>query len=259
MSTEFLANVVEGFPFMLAPLSQVKGIASPVLSQSTPDLGTIPASNSLFRTIGGMGEVLTSQAVSFADLLHSGAHEFSSSAVEKAKSVGSAAKNLGEELERKRELIGKHIVSFSDRAMSNFYNSDDKKVAVTFDWISDSELSRISSQLHNQRSQERKEETSRFTRMMCWAFGADAASLTASDVTQRLFFSFVHVYLLLLLIATFPTQWRTYTKVVPSKRSSPPSSSHVVSESDNSDSDDSFERRNTTPRTPASEKVLFVL
>jgi hypothetical protein len=239
MSVDFLSNVVEGFPFLLAPLSQVKGVASPVVAQHTiqPQLSHHSV-NPLVRTIGGFGEVLSSQAAGFAEFIQVGALELSSNAMEKAKSVGSAAKNLGEDLERKRKLIGKHVSAFSTRTMSSLYQPDEKQLAISFDWISDSELSRISGQLFEQQRGEKKEHCGFLFWILSWALGIDVSSLSAVDVTQRIFFSFVHIYLLMLLIASFPAQWTTRIKLIAIKRPSP-LSSHVVSESDNSDSDDS--------------------
>jgi hypothetical protein len=255
MSLDFLSNVVDGFPFLLAPLSQVRGVATPLVSHHSVPQESVHTGNAFVRTIGGVGEALSSQAASFADFLNSGAHDLSSSAIEKAKSVGAAARNLGEELERKRELIGKHVAAFSNRALSPFYATDDKKLAITFDWISDKELSEISGQLNSARQPALEEEMSRFTQIVCWTFGFDSSSLSVGDVTHKLFFSLVHVYLLLLLIATFPAQWTTRTKLVVIKRASPPLS-HNVSESENSDSDDSAEvsfEHHQGPVTPRNE------
>lgn len=265
MSVDFLSNVVEGFPFLLAPLSQVKGVASPVVShQHFSQQDWSNSGNVLVRTIEGFGDVLSSQTANFANFVHSGAQELSNTAMERAKSVGSAARNLGEELERKRELIGKHVSAFSSRAMSSFYSTDEKKLAIALDWISDTELTKISGQLYEKRLPGKGEDGRLVTRILSWAIGMDGSSLPTGNSTQRLFFSLVHMYLLLLLIASFPAEWTTRTKLVVVKRASPPSS-HAILESDNSDSDDSgvdsMENRKTpTTRTDIKiNKRLFIL
>jgi hypothetical protein len=241
MSVDFLYNVVEGFPLLLAPLSQVKGVTSPVVSQHTVQHHLSHDGNPLIRTIGGFGEVLSSQAAGFAEFVQTGALELSSNALEKAKSVGLAVRSLGEEVERKRKLIEKHVSALSSRTMSSFYLSDEKKLAVAFDWISDTELLQISGKLNKHHLREKEEDRyALLILILSWALKIDVTSLSAVNVTQKIFFSFVHMYLLLLLIASFPAQWTTQTKLIATKRAST-EVFKAISESDNSDSTDSAE------------------
>jgi hypothetical protein len=244
MSFDFLDRAVEGFPFLLAPLSQVKGVASPVRTQHVPVQEAGHGSNPLFRTIGGFGEVLSTQAASVAENLH----DIGGAALDKVRSFGDAAKTLGEEVERKRELIGKHVAAFTNQAMSSFYPKDQKSLAVPFPgWISDTELSRISGELYKQSNHRAKKDplNNNFTRVMFRILGIEESSMSTSNATQKLFFSLihtlVHLYLLLLLISSFPAQWTTRTKLIVTRKSTnqSSSSSHNVSDSDYSDSEDS--------------------
>lgn len=239
MSVDFLDRVVEGFPFLLAPLSQVKGVTSPVVSHQAIHHDTHSSGNPLVRTIGGFGGAISSQAANFADFLQSGAHEISANAMETAKSVGSAARNLGDELERKRELIGKHISTVTNQAMSSFYPKDQKSLSIPYEWISDRELSRISGKLFKESKEETPAETGRFAQAVCRSLGLEECSLSATIAAWKLL-GLVHLYLLLLLIASFPAQWTTRTKLIATKRASP-NSSHASSESDTSDSEGSGE------------------
>jgi hypothetical protein len=238
MSFDFLDRVVDGFPFLLAPLSQVKGVSSPVVSQPSSHIDPPSKGNPLVRTIEGFGGALSSQASTLADFLQSGAHEISANAMETAKSVGLAARNLGEELERKRELIGKHVSTFANQAMSSFYPKDQKSISIPHLWISDRELSRISEGLYEKHESEMPPPAGRIAKAACRALGLEVCTLSATDATQRLLFGLVHLYLLLLLITSFPAQWAKRTKLIVTKRASP-DSSHVVSESDSSDSEES--------------------
>ena len=64
--------------------------------------------------------------------------------------------------------------------------------------------------------------------------------MSASNVTQKLIFGMVHLYLLLLLIASFPAKWSTRTKSVVTRKTT--GSSYMVAvpaDSENSDSDES--------------------
>mmetsp|Transcript_1112 Transcript_1112/g.1802 ORF Transcript_1112/g.1802 Transcript_1112/m.1802 type:complete len:291 (+) Transcript_1112:561-1433(+) len=234
MSFDFLDRVVEGFPFLLAPLSQVKGVTSPVITQHAQTQEAVaPSGNPLFRTIGGFGDAISSQAASIADFVQSGAHDLSSSALDKVRSIG-------EEVERKRELIGKHVSAFTNQAMSSFYPKDQKSLSIPFPgWISETELSKISGELSKQSSEAKQDRKRSVTNIVCHILGLEVSSMSASSVSQKLFFSLVHLYLLLLLIASFPAQWTTRTKLVVVTRKGSLNATATQSDSDISDSDDS--------------------
>ena len=229
MSTDFLDRVVEGFPFLLAPLSQIKGVTSPVISRASPQSDSDSQSNPFLRTIGGFGGVLSSQASSFADFLQNGAQEMSANAMETAKSMGLAARSLGEELEERRQLLGKHVLTFTSQAMSSFYSKDQKALSIPHQWISDQELSRISGELYKESARADEPPGTPFAGAFCRLLGLEECSLSFSDATQKLIFGLVHCFLLLLLIASFPTQTNVQM-VVPKKSFS--NSSHTDSDSD---------------------------
>lgn len=243
MSLDFLDRVVEGFPFLLAPLSQVKGVTSPVVSHSSAQNDVKSNGNSFFRTIGGFGGVISSQASTLADLFQNGAHEISAGAIESAKSVGLAARNLGEEVEQRRQMLGKHVLTFTSQAMSSFYPKDQKSLSIPYQWISDQELSRISGELYRESQSAKAQPGGRFSEALCRSLGLDVFSLSARNATQKLFFSFlhfmVHLYLLLLLISSFPAQQTTRVKLTVPKKSMPGSS--CTDSSDSEDSDESFD------------------
>ena len=161
----------------------------------------------------------------------------SANAMETAKSVGLAARNIGEELEERRQLIGKHVLTFTNQAMSSFYSKNQKSLSIPHQWISDQELSRISGELLRVSQSSEVTPGGRYTQALCHSLGLEACSLSASDVTQKLFFGLVHLYLLLLLIASFPAQGTTRVRLVVPRKSSP-SSSRTDPDSDN-DSEES--------------------
>mmetsp|Transcript_31615 Transcript_31615/g.76745 ORF Transcript_31615/g.76745 Transcript_31615/m.76745 type:complete len:1024 (-) Transcript_31615:2697-5768(-) len=247
MSFDFLDRVVEGFPFLMAPLSQVKGVATMMHPTSTPPETThVGTTNFIFRTFDHVGGVLSSQASVLADLVQTGADEFSSSAVETARSMGSAARNLGEEMERRRESIGKHMVAFTSQAMSSFHRKDQASVMVPFPmWITESELDRISSQLlgHDDESYGVKEDESIMQRLAS-VLGIEPSvnNVTGEKTyaTQKWLFGLVHLYLLLILISSFPEQRTKRTKmvVVSHKDKDADSVADSHSDTDESDSED---------------------
>jgi len=248
MSFDFLDRVVEGFPFLLAPLSLVKGYATPINSYQTNTSNNIaPAGKPVFRLIGGVGSAVSSQAASFVDFVQSGAHEISGGAMDKARSVGSTARKMGEEVERRRARIGKHVSTFTNQALSSFLPSGQKSVSIPFPFpglITDSELEEIiSANLFEQNSITKLDHETTYTRIISRIIGLEDTAMSASNVTQKLFFGMVHLYLLLLLIASFPAKWSTRTKLVVMRKTESSSSSSyaaaVPADSENSDSDES--------------------
>mmetsp|Transcript_21565 Transcript_21565/g.44347 ORF Transcript_21565/g.44347 Transcript_21565/m.44347 type:complete len:359 (+) Transcript_21565:2-1078(+) len=242
MSYDFLDRVVDGFPSMLAPLSQLKGVATPIAMQQTniPSQGG-HGGNPLFRMIGGFGGVISSQAATLADFVQNGTQEFAGSAMDKARSVGSTARNIGEEVERRRDLIGKHVSAFTNQALSSLVPSNQKSLSIQFPgWISDNELENLPNDMFVQNSMTSSSQENSYTRTISRIIGLEDDSMSASNISQKLFFGMVHLYLLLLLIASFPAQWTTRTKLVVSRKEDSTSpNAGIPTDSEISDSDES--------------------
>jgi len=242
MSFDFLDRVVDGFPSLLAPLSQVKGVATPTAMHQTNIPNNIgPVANPLMKMIGGFGGVISSQASSFAEFVQSGTHELAGSAMDKARSVGDTARSIGEEVERRRDLIGKHVSAFTNQALSSLVPPNQKSISIQYPgWISDNELDNFSDEIFQQDSMTTSNREHSYTRTIKRIMGFEDESMSASNVTQKLFFGMVHLYLLLLLIASFPAQWTTRTKIVVTRKGEPESLNEEIStDSENSDSDES--------------------
>ncbi len=244
MSWDFLDRVVDGFPSLLAPLSQVRGVATPIAMQQA----NIPTQvgnggNPIFRMIGGVGGRITSQAATFADFVQSGTQELAGSAMEKARSVGSTARNIGEEVERRRDLIGKHVSAFTNQALSSLVPTSQKSLSIQYPgWIPDIELENLPDDMFGQSSMAVLSRRSSVKRTISRMIGLEDDSISASNITQKLFFGLVHLYLLLLLIASFPAQWTTRTKIVATqKEDSTSPNAAIPTDSENSDSDDSID------------------
>jgi hypothetical protein len=225
MSLDFLDRVVDGFPFLLAPLSQVKGVVTPIVMHPTsnPSESAPAGHNFVFRTLGHFGGVLSSQASNFADFVQTGASEFGNSAAETARSMGDAARNLGEEMERRRDSIGKHMSAFTSQAMSSLYPKDKSVIAPFPLWISDSELDRISSQILGVGDEEYGAKTDNslvqrlaraWNRFLGLEPSFNGVTGERTYATQKWLFGLVHLYLLLILIASFPEQRTKRAKYV---------------------------------------------
>jgi hypothetical protein len=260
MSVDFLDHAVDGFPMLLGPLSQVKGISSPVLSHpaaasstTTPKSSTAGhGSNPVFKVFEGVGGALSSHANTFAGFVQNGASELSSNAINRAKTVGGAAKNLGEEMERKRDLIGKHVSQFAQQIMSSFYGKDQKSVTVlpNFSWIGDFgdfDIPNDSKERLNSnapRGHIFRTTLSRFLGILPdQPFPAAPDEIVpmihdpSTNSTQRIFLGMVHLYLLLMLIVSFPAQLTKRTKMVVIRKTC----AQAISDSENSDSEGSTE------------------
>ena len=242
MSFDFLDRVVDGFPSLLAPLSQVRGVSTPtIMHQTSIQNQNGPGGNPLIKMIGGFGGAISSQAATLAEFVQSGTQELAGSAIDKARSVGSTARNIGEEVERRRDLIGKHVSSFTNQALSSLVPANQKSLSIPFPgWISDNELENLPDDLFRQNSMPSPNHGNGYSRTISRIIGLEDDSLSASNITQKLFFGLVHLYLLLLLIASFPAQWTTRTKLIISRKDEAASpNAGIPTDSENSDSDES--------------------
>ena len=215
--------------------------AATTMHQTSIPHQTVNGGNPLIKMIGGFGGVITSQAATLADFVQTGTQELAGSAMDRARSVGSTAKNIGEEVERRRNLIGKHVSAFTNQALSSLVPSNQKSISIQFPgWISDNELENLTDDLFQESSMTTPNHGNGYSRTISRLIGYEDDSISASNATQRLFFGLVHMYLLLLLIASFPAQWRTRTKIVISRKNETVSpNSGVSTDSENSDSDES--------------------
>lgn len=223
MSFDFLDRVVDGFPFLLAPLAQVKGVSTPV--RSKPDVGSkispLSSSHPAFKIVAGLSETVSSHAMDFAGFVHNGATEMSNHAINTVRSVGDAARSLGEEMDRRRDIFGKHVNSMAHQALSSFYGRDQKALTVVLpNWVGD--MSRLNigdgSMFDNSPPRGRV-----FRIPLARLFGIEELPPAPDEIvpmihqathtsTRRVFLGLVHLYLLLLLIVSFPHR-TTVTKL----------------------------------------------
>jgi hypothetical protein len=236
MSGDFLEKVVNGFPMLLGPLAQVKGVSSPTMAQSAspaPSQKGSSGQNPLTRAFQGFGGALSSGASNVADLVHHGATELGTGAVSAARSMGDAARNLGEEMERRRDLIGQHVSHFAHQTISSVYSGgkDQKSVAALPKWL---ETMPFDIPFEGDETTTTKASRGRKFRgfpILSKIFGSsETANMAAPDeivpmihpsanTTQQVFLGIVHLYLLLILIVSFPAPLTTRTKLVITRKS----------------------------------------
>lgn len=236
MSQDFLLRVVDGFPMLLGPLSQVKGISSGSMSHSpspTPTSKGTTGQNPLSRALEGVTGALTVGASNVAGIVQHGATELGTGAISAARSMGDAARNLGEEVERRRELIGKHLSQFAHQAVTSIYSGgkDQKALSALPKWLETMPFDiPIDSNGHSKNEGSRGRIFGGAPFLSKLFGGPDLANRSAPDeivpmihpsgnATQRLFFGMVHLYLLLILIVSFPAHLTTRTKLVMTRKS----------------------------------------
>merc|ERR1712071_322627 len=105
------------------------------------------------------------------------------------------------------------------QALSSLVPSNQKSLSIQFPgWISDTELENLPDDIFQQNSMTVSSHKNRYSRAISHIMGLEDDSMSASNATQKLFFGMVHLYLLLLLIASFPAQWTTRTKLMVTRK-----------------------------------------
>jgi hypothetical protein len=265
MSPDFLEHIVDGFPFLLAPLAQVQGVGIPVRSQ--PASQKQPSStNPVFKAIGGVSEVISSHAMGFAGVLHNGASGVTGHAIHTARTVGGtvggAARTLGEEVYKKRDVFGKQMSSLAHLALSTLYGKDQKPLTVVLpNWVGDFSNLNVEDSASGEPNGSGPPRGRIFHNALLPFFGQEEFPAAPDEIvpmihppthsTQRLFLGMVHLYLLLLLIVSFPAHLTTRTKLIIVRKSE-----QAISDSDVSDSESSSEEHYLTPPRSAPHDPL---
>lgn len=262
ISPELRDRVVDGFPFLLAPLAQVRGIN---MGGSSSQKSTEHV-NAVFRLFSGLSESLFTSASSMAAATQSAAAVAVTSSMAAAKVMGDVAAGAAKEMERRRELLVKHAVALPEtmsrlpeavsripesvsrlpetiskfpETVKYFLSKENDPLQVVSQWVA-ANITPTEPELQVVR----RDSLGR-------AFGYPLSrwfseTYQAPDeigpmkihptmnMTRKVFLAFVHVYLLLLFIVSFPGSYTTRTKLVVRKCGRPLSDD---SESISSDDD----------------------
>lgn len=106
ISPELRDNVVTGFPYLLAPIAQIKGFHSDTTSSTKGKGG-----NRLSRWLSENVVMKAGETMNAAQSITS---DVVGHAMNAAKIISDGSQGLGKELERRRELFVKHALSFPD-------------------------------------------------------------------------------------------------------------------------------------------------
>jgi len=202
ISQDAKAHFTDGFPFLLAPLAQVKGMSSavPQAQESVKEIKSPSSHNPMHRlmdfTMSSVGAVNT-QAQTVSKWMQDGASEMSSSALGSAMGV---ARGLSEELDKQRMELLENAVDFHKDGMemlSSFIKlpkEDDGSALTIVNDVMPS-LSPFSAGFET------------YNRVDAPEIMPDEIGIKIEpkmNFTHTLFFTTVHIYLLLLLIVSIP-------------------------------------------------------
>jgi len=118
ISPDLRQKVVDGFPFLLAPLAQVKGVN---LNQQPHSKETVDRENPLFRAVTNFSAFLSSHAGEVLEMAKQHLDEAASHAQNGAHLMLEGAQSFAGELNRRREEVSKHMLSLVPDAVVNIF------------------------------------------------------------------------------------------------------------------------------------------
>jgi hypothetical protein len=213
ISPELRERVVDGFPFLLAPLAQVKGVSIGHQRLHGRQAHWIFAA---LRAFAGVADLVSGSVMEMASAAQNGAMNSLNNAVLAARLMGHAGMNFGKDLLGKKDLVTRQIFAIPDTLLA-IWSSRRSTESIKIDT---NEIDLRSVEVF----QQRREPLGR-------AFGYPLSrwfseSYHAPDeigpmkihptmsATRKAFLAFVHLYLLLLFIVSFPGSYTTQTKLV---------------------------------------------
>lgn len=259
ISPELRERVVDGFPFLLAPLAQVKGVS---IGQQRPNSRQQVQQHvgATIRAVVGLAESLSSSVFDFVAEIQREAINSMDHAAAMARSMADSGASARRELVEKKDWMIRQVVAFPD--------------TVTSMWASrrcgdhcDAGNNEVSNELLDQEVQPRRESLGRafgypLSRWFSESYHAPdeigPMKITPSlNATRKAFLAFVHFYLLLLFIVSFPGSYTTRTKLIVRRPKLPSfvrnsSASDSVTLSSDEKSDSSLDSRGS-PRAAASD------
>eukprot|EP00523_Entomoneis_sp_CCMP467_P002925 CAMPEP_0168747022 /NCGR_PEP_ID=MMETSP0724-20121128/15449_1 /TAXON_ID=265536 /ORGANISM="Amphiprora sp., Strain CCMP467" /LENGTH=953 /DNA_ID=CAMNT_0008794813 /DNA_START=408 /DNA_END=3270 /DNA_ORIENTATION=+ len=269
ISPELREHIVDGFPFLLAPLRQMKGVHMAQSSPSSTKEGT--GVNPLLRVFAELSDAVGSHAVGLVGSFQKAAAETGShfqrvgadsakAMVDSFRTLGDAARNfgdsvqdLGREMNRRREDTAKRVASFPEAAA----RLRESPINTLKEWLSkvqDRDATGSTKDLtveeEDQFHQLRLPSNGRLFGYPLSRWFGDVYYTPAPDeigpmiinptmdMTRKAFLFLVHLYLLLLFIVSFPGSYTTRTKLI--RKNSKGRGAVSDTESDSEVDDDSY-------------------
>jgi hypothetical protein len=200
ISLDAKAHFTDGFPFLLAPLAQVKGMSSAVPQSQSPKKVESQSSNPMHRffdTAMNSFNKMNAQANSFSTWMQGNAADVSSNMGNVFGSVVGAARGLGSELDRQRLEFFESAMALKEEGMEML--SSLMKTSTIEESPSLSPFSR-EFDAYNEDSQSSQE-------ILPDEIGIEIEP--SMNFSHSLFFVSVHVYLMLLFVVSFPASYQS--------------------------------------------------
>jgi hypothetical protein len=208
MSAEARNNFVDGFPFLLAPLAQLRDMKSPVKQPHVLDgmnrksHGTEGKSENF---INSLGESLGNQAGEFFDWVNDNARGGISNVAKATNFVVDEANNIGEEIDKRRIMLWKQLLSIPEQSINIFSMLPTNKRKKDLDLVRfvaspDSDI------VSKNRSLNGSTQSVDISQQSTIPISDEIGVIIHPTVnfTHALFGTMVHLYLMLLLIVSVP-------------------------------------------------------
>lgn len=213
ISTELRERVVDGFPFLLAPLAQLRGVNMGQQAHVKEE-----HENPVVRAIGGLANAVSSQAAEFASSMQRNADEAMAHAGNTARNMQGAAQKFADEMLRRREIVLSQSNSFPEAVM-NLFSPNRQNIQSVSKWIEQNMTPSVDEE------DDRKAPIGRVFGYPLSRWFGESYYFAPDEIgpmkihptmntTRKAFLAMVHLYLLLLFIVSFPGSYSTRTKLV---------------------------------------------
>jgi len=203
MSSHAREHFADGFPFLLAPLVQVKGISSPV---QKPTVTSQTGERDSFRfglgeRLGSLLNMINHHTSQTSEWIHGNIQGGISNMASGTRVLTTATQNLGSEIERRRNLMWGHIMDLPEQSFKfvtsrlSFGKRDQFNALALFRGKRDV-LDLRGSPLERKRTMQRKVSNEK-----------GVIVEPSMNFTHMLFLYLVHFYLILLLIVSIPDSY----------------------------------------------------
>lgn len=210
-SADFLERAVDGFPHLLSPLAQVQGISSPVMqAPPKPSGGPLKA---FFKTTA---DSVSSQAAGIAGVVQHVAGETAAMAAQAAQSAGDVIRHFGEEAEQKRQDVWERMVEMSHQNPAEVFAEFSAQVLAVGEQMDKG----VPAEAEPQEVREISLPHGQFfhpARSKWFGKTLDAPDEIGpmnNPTMNKTILSLVHLYLLLILIVSFPPTNSNRTRFV---------------------------------------------
>lgn len=252
ISPEFRDRVVDGFPFLLGPLS--RGLHSSTKTSSSQSKTPTGPGSGFFHALALFVDSCRSQTAEVIGHAGRSVRDAADHTGHAARSMGEAAVEVGRELDRRRDLLVKHTVAFSQTTGKVLMRDEDTLQALSR-WISgEREKLEVEQDLSSVVLQD-DPPMPRFLKIAYYA-PDEIGPLQFQSSINRCVLALVHFYLLLLFIVSFPgSQYR----IILRKTSSSVSHRHSRMGFDECGGDSSDEENNlplSVPKSPNTQERL---